>query len=76
MRCETFTLHSNVGVAFTGCTEGNLAVHTVEGPSVAHVMRARERVAAQLGIDPAALAFMSQVHLSLIHIYEPTRQVR
>ena len=64
MRCETFTHHPNVGVAFTGCTEGNLAVHTVEGPSVAHVMRARERVAAQLGIDPAALAFICLLYTS------------
>ena len=70
MRCETFTLHPNVGVAFTGCTEGNLAVHTVEGPSVAHVMQARERVAAELGIDPAALAFMSQVHSPTVAVID------
>ncbi|OFT24134.1 polyphenol oxidase family protein [Arthrobacter sp. HMSC08H08] len=70
MRCETFTLHPDVAVAFTGRTEGNLAVHTVEGPSVALVLHARTRVEQRLGVKPGSLAFMSQVHSPFVAVID------
>lgn len=69
MRVESFLLHPEVRVAFTGRAEANQAVHTGLGPESAAAARAA--VAEQLGLGPERLRYMSQVHSARVALVAP-----